>query len=328
MDSLGISILKAAVVLSSLGLIFGIILGFASKIFEVKVDPKVSKIRTYLPGANCGACGFPGCDQMAKAMANGEMPPTGCPVCSAEAVLSISEVLGVKAEAGERKVAKVLCKGCNTKSVKKYDYEGVMNCKAAMTVQGGDKLCAQGCLGYGTCVDVCDFDAIKIVDGLAVIDKDKCKACGKCIEACPRNVIEFVPYSQEVIVECKNTEFGKAVKQECTTGCIGCKMCERTCPFGAIKVENNIAKIDYEKCKQCMVCTVKCPTGAISGNPSKRVKAHINEDLCIGCGICKKNCELGAIEGEIKKAHVVNEELCVGCKVCYDKCPKNAIELI
>ncbi|QSX07280.1 RnfABCDGE type electron transport complex subunit B [Sedimentibacter sp. zth1] len=321
-------ILKAVGVLGALGLVFGIVLGIAGKIFEVKVDPKVAKIRELLPGANCGACGFPGCDGMSKAMASGEMPATGCPVSNADAVKKISEVLGVEAVSGEKMVAKVLCKGCEGKAVKKFDYDGIKDCKAAMIVQGGDKLCAQGCLGYGSCVKVCDFDAIKVVNGVAVVDKEKCTSCGKCIEECPKHIIELVPYKQEVIVECKNTDFGKAVKEECKVGCIGCKMCERSCPFGAIKVENNIAKIDYTKCKQCLVCVAKCPTGAISGQLDKRVKAHINDDLCVGCGICKKNCPVEAIDGEMKQKHIVDEAKCIGCSVCFEKCPKKAIEML
>lgn len=322
-----ISILKAVGVLGVLGLVFGVVLAIASKIFEVEVDPKITKIRELLPGANCGACGFPGCDGMANAMASGNAPSNGCPVANSDAVEKISEILGVSAEVGEKKVARVLCKGCDSKAVKKYEYSGLHDCKAAMIVQGGDKLCSQGCLGYGSCIKVCSFGAISVVDGVAVVDKDKCTACGKCIEECPKNVIELVPYNQEVVVECKNTDFGKAVKDECKAGCIGCKMCEKNCPFDAIKVENNIAKIDYSKCKQCLVCTAKCPTRAISGDLQKRVKAHINEDLCVGCGVCKKKCPVGAIEGELRLKHKIIEDKCVGCKECVEKCPKKAIEI-
>lgn len=322
-----IAIIKAISVLGILGLVFGAVLAIASKVFHVDVDPKVTQIRAYLPGANCGACGYPGCDGMAKAMASGKASTNSCPVSSQEAVVKIAEILGVTAEAGEKKVAKVLCKGCDSKAVKKYEYDGIKDCKAAMVVQNGDKLCVQGCLGYGSCVKVCAFGAISIVDGVAVVDKEKCTSCGKCIEECPKKVIELVPYSQNIIVECKNTNFGKAVKAECKAGCIGCKMCENNCPFGAIKVENNIAKIDYSKCKQCMVCTAKCPVRAISGDLSKRVKAHINEDLCVGCGVCKKKCVVGAIDGELRLKHKVIEDKCVGCGECESKCPKKAIIL-
>jgi len=322
------AIILSVIVLGVLGLVFGLILGVAAKIFEVKEDPKIAQIRALLPGANCGACGFPGCDGMAAAMASGKAPANGCPVSSSDATQKISDVLGVSAELSEKHVAKVLCKGCDSKASKKYEYDGILDCKAAVLVQGGDKSCAWGCLGYGSCVKVCDFDAIVVVDGIAIIDKEKCTACGKCISECPKNVIEFVPYKNEIIVECKNTEFGKTVKDYCTTGCIGCKICEKNCPFDAIHVENNIAKIDYSKCKQCLVCTVKCPTRAISGDINKRVKAFIDEDKCVGCGVCKKKCVVGAIEGELRLKHRVIEDKCVGCRECVSKCPKDAIKMI
>lgn len=322
------AIFLSVAVLGLLGLVFGLILGVAAKIFAVKEDPKIGEVRALLPGANCGACGFPGCDAMAAAMASGKAPANGCPVANSEATQKISEVLGVVAEISEKKVAKVLCKGCESKATKKFEYDGILDCKAAALIQGGDKSCAQGCLGYGTCVKACAFDAITIVDGIAVIDKEKCTACGKCITECPKSVIEFVPYKNEIIVECKNTEFGKTVKDYCTVGCIGCKICEKNCPFDAIHVENNIARIDYEKCKQCLVCTVKCPTRAISGDINKRVKANIDEDKCVGCGVCKKKCVVGAIEGELRLKHRVIEDKCVGCKECVDKCPKDAIKII
>lgn len=322
------AIILSVIVLGILGLVFGLILGVAAKIFEVKEDPKIAEIRALLPGANCGACGFPGCDGMANAMASGKAPASGCPVASSDATQKISDVLGVSVELSEKHVAKVLCKGCDSKARKKYEYDGILDCKAAVLVQGGDKSCAQSCLGYGSCVKVCDFDAIKIVDGIAIIDREKCTACGRCISECPKSVIELVPYKNEIIVECKNTEFGKTVKDYCTVGCIGCKICEKNCPFDAIHVENNIARIDYSKCKQCLVCTVKCPTRAISGDINKRVKAFIDEDKCVGCGVCKKKCVVGAIEGELRLKHKVIEDKCVGCRECVSKCPKDAIKMI
>lgn len=322
------AIILSVTVLGVLGLVFGLILGVAAKVFEVKEDPKIAEIRGLLPGANCGACGFPGCDGMAAAMASGKAPASGCPVSSSEASQKIAEVMGVSVEMSEKHVAKVLCKGCDSKATKKYEYDGILDCKAAAMVQGGDKSCEFGCLGYGSCVKVCDFDAINIVDGIAVIDKEKCTACGKCVIECPKNVIELIPYKNEVIVECKSLGFGKTVKDYCKVGCIGCKLCEKNCPFDAVHVENNIARIDYEKCKQCLVCTAKCPTRAISGDLSKRVKAFIDEDKCIGCSLCKKACAVDAIEGEIKLKHRVIEDKCVGCRECVSKCPKDAIKMI
>lgn len=320
-------ILSAIGVLGGIGIICGILLAIAAKLFHVDVDQKIIDVRSILPGANCGGCGFPGCDGLAAAIAEGKAPVNACPVSNSEAYEKIAEVMGVKAEVGERKVAHVMCKGCDSNATKKYDYAGITDCKAAAAVQGGNKSCDKGCLGFGTCVGVCAFDAIIINDGVAVIDKEKCTSCGKCIEVCPKAVIELVPQSQNVIVECHNKDFGKAVKDVCKVGCIGCKICEKNCSFDAIHVENNIAKIDYDKCTQCMVCTEKCPTKAISGELSKRNKAVIIADKCIGCTICAKNCPVSAIEGELKSVHKVDAQKCIGCGVCATKCPKKTIEM-
>ncbi|WP_250160287.1 RnfABCDGE type electron transport complex subunit B [Clostridiisalibacter paucivorans] len=321
------NILFPVISLGGLGLVFGSGLAVASRVFAVEVDPKVEEIRKALPGANCGACGFPGCDGLATAIASGKAPVNACPVGGANAAEKIGLVMGVQAEAGEKKVAKVMCQGTECNAKNKFEYTGIKDCKAAVLVGGGSKACQYGCLGLGTCLDVCAFDAISIEDGIAKIDPDKCTSCGKCIEACPKSVIELVPYSQKVHVECNSNEFGKDVKDKCSTGCIGCQICVKSCPFGAIEFENKLAKIDYEKCRNCMVCVEKCPTGAISGQLENRKKANISEDKCIGCTICAKNCPVDAIEGELKQTHKVIEDKCIGCGVCAEKCPKDAIEL-
>ncbi|MDF2676425.1 MAG: rnfB [Bacillota bacterium] len=320
-------IISAVGVLGGIGIICGVLLAIASKLFHVDVDQKIIDVRNALPGANCGGCGFPGCDGLAAAIAEGNAPVNACPVSNQEGYEKIAAIMGVTAQVGEKQVAKVMCKGCDSLATKKYDYEGFTDCKAAAAVAGGNKSCDKGCLGFGTCVNACAFDAIIIEDGIAKIDRDKCTSCGKCIEVCPKAVIEFVPYSQDVIVECHNKDFGKAVKEICKVGCIACKICEKNCAFDAIHVENNIAKIDYDKCTQCMVCTEKCPTRAISGDLKKRKKAVIIEDKCIGCTICAKKCPTNAIEGELKKVHKVDAAKCIGCGVCASKCPKKAIEM-
>lgn len=259
-------IVNAVAVTGGIGIVCGALLAVAAKLFEVEVDKKVIEIRNILPGANCGACGFPGCDGMANAIAEGKAPVNGCPVANKERHDKIAAIMGTTAGETDKKVAHVICQGCDSVAKKKYDFHGVKDCKAAAAVQGGDKACDKGCLGYGNCKVVCDFDAIEIVDGLAIIDKEKCTSCGKCVEECPKAVITWVPYKNNVIVACNNKDFGKAVKDVCTVGCIGCKICEKNCEFDAIHVTDNLAKVDYDKCTHCMVCVQKCPTKSIRGD--------------------------------------------------------------
>lgn len=257
------TIINSILVLGSLGLLFGIVLSLASKAFAIEEDPKVKEIRKVLPGANCGACGFPGCDGLANAIVKGDAPVSGCSVGGQPVAEKVGKIMGVTADAGEKMVAKVLCQGTNCKAKDKFEYIGIEDCRAANQISGGNKACSYGCLGFGTCKSVCQFGAIDIIDGIAVIDPEKCTACKKCIDACPKNIIELVPYKQRVIVKCANNELGKVARKNCTISCLGCGICEKKCPFDAIKVENNLAKIDYEKCKNCGLCAEVCPTGAI-----------------------------------------------------------------
>ncbi|MGB5824462.1 MAG: RnfABCDGE type electron transport complex subunit B [Proteocatella sp.] len=323
-------IVNSVVSLSAMGLVFGAGLAYASQKFAVEVDPKEAAILDALPGANCGGCGFPGCGGLATAIASGKAPVNACPVGGAQVAAAVSAIMGVEAQAGERKVARVLCNGTKTNALDKSKYSGILDCKAAAMVSGGGpKACDFGCMGMGTCEKVCPFDAIHVLeDGIAHVDPDKCVACGKCIDACPKLIIELVPVSKEVVVDCINKNKGKEVKMNCSVGCIACGICEKNCPFDAIHVVNNIARIDYSKCTSCMICVQKCPTKAIAGDVSKRKKADIVADLCIGCTICAKNCPVEAITGELKQLHVVDKDKCIGCSVCAKKCPKKAINMI
>lgn len=320
------NILIAGVSLGGMGLLFGAGLAFASQKFAVEVDPRVTAVRDALPGANCGGCGYPGCDGFAVAVVAGNAPISGCPVGGADCTAKIAEVMGMEAGAGEKKVARVICNGTSENCRDKYEYDGIKDCLAANVALGGPKSCSFGCMGLGTCERVCPFDAIKMSEeGLAVVDPDKCTACGICIEACPKDVIAYVPYSQFTIVDCNNKEKGGHVKKNCGVACIACGICERTCPFDAIHVEGNLAIIDYDKCTNCMLCAEKCPTKAIYANFEMKKKAVIIDDKCIGCTICAKNCPVDAIEGELKSLHKIDADKCIGCGVCEQKCPKDAI---
>ena len=258
------AVLMATAVISITGLLIGLLLGMAGKKFAVEVDEKEVAVRELLPGNNCGGCGYAGCDAMAQAIAKGEAPTNGCPVASEAIAKQIAKVMGTESGETVKQVAFVKCNGTCEKTTIKYNYYGIKDCrKLALLPGNGEKVCSYGCMGYGSCVSVCPFDAIHIVDGIAVVDKEKCKACKKCIEACPKNLIELIPYEAKYRVACSSNDMGKDVKAACDTGCIGCKICEKQYQFDAIHVENNLAKIDYEKCKGCGACAAKCPSKII-----------------------------------------------------------------
>ena len=257
-------IILAAVVVGGTGLFIGVFLGIAGKKFAVKVDEREEAILGVLPGNNCGGCGYAGCSGLAAAIVKGEAEVSGCPVGGAPVAAKIGDIMGVAAGTQERQTAFVKCAGTCEKASLDYDYTGIQDCTMASMMQnGGAKGCNSGCLGFGSCVAACPFDAIHVVDGIAVVDKEACKACGKCIAACPKHLIELIPYEQKVAVDCSSHDKGKQVMAACGVGCIGCKKCEKTCPNGAVTVENFCAHIDYEKCTGCGACKEACPRGVI-----------------------------------------------------------------
>ena len=257
-------IILAAVVVGGTGLFIGVFLGIAGKKFAVKVDEREEAILGVLPGNNCGGCGYAGCSGLAAAIVKGEAEVGGCPVGGAPVAAKIGEIMGVAAGTQERQTAFVKCAGTCEKAILDYDYTGIQDCTMASMMQnGGAKGCNSGCLGFGSCVAACPFDAIHVVDGIAVVDKEACKACGKCIAACPKHLIELIPYDQKVAVDCSSHDKGKQVMSACEVGCIGCKKCEKTCPNGAITVENFCAHIDPAKCTGCGACKEACPRGII-----------------------------------------------------------------
>ncbi|MBZ9688742.1 RnfABCDGE type electron transport complex subunit B [Clostridium estertheticum] len=259
--------------IGGMGLVFGVVLGYANKKFHVPVDPKVPLVREALPSANCGACGFAGCDAYAAAVVEGGTPLNLCSVGGASVAENIGEIMGVSVETLNPQVAFVKCKGTCNVAKEKYEYDGIRDCRQAVIAPGeGPKACSDGCMGFASCVRACEFNALHIIDGVAVVYKDNCVACGACIAVCPKNLIEFVPASQEVLVECNSKSKGKSVKENCEVGCIACTMCVKVCPTEAIVMVNNLATIDFEKCIQCGLCATKCPTKAIS----KPLKAHEN----------------------------------------------------
>ncbi len=257
-------ILVPLAALGGIGLLLGLLLAFASKKFEVEVDLRELEIRALLAGANCGGCGYPGCNGFAAALVAGGAKVDACPATPKENVKKIAGILGIEAEPGEASIARVRCKGgSNCKD--NFEYKGVKTCAGAKLVAGGPKGCAWGCIGFGDCVSACKFDALHINEnGVAEVDPEKCVGCKQCVATCPVSIIQMVPKSAPVAVTCMNQQKGKDIRPICTKACIGCGLCVKQCEFGAITVVNNVASIDYDKCTGCLACAKKCPTNAIS----------------------------------------------------------------
>jgi len=248
-------------ILGGLGVTFGVGLAVASRMLHVEVDPRIEQVGEVLPGANCGGCGYAGCSAYAEAIVNGGAPLTACAPGGEEVAKRIADILGVQAEAKEKMVAVVRCQGRVVPS--RFTYDGLHDCRAANLLQAGPKGCEYGCLGFGTCANACPFGAIKMVDNLPVVDEEKCTGCGKCVEACPRRIIALRRVTDYVEVLCMSREKGGMVRKLCETGCLGCKKCEKSCKFEAIKVQDFLAQIDFDKCKSCGKCVKECPVGAI-----------------------------------------------------------------
>ena len=266
-------ILIAIAILGGLGLVFGLVLAAASKVFYVETDPRLDQLNECLPGANCGGCGFAGCGAYAEAVLKGEAPVGKCASGGNEAAKAMAAIMGVEAEEVTRKVAMVRCSGARTfdaegnltKGAKmKATYEGFHDCLAASKVGGSGPLsCKFGCLGYGSCTRVCKYGAISVKNGVAVVDEDLCVGCMACAQVCPRKVITAVEPDRNVIIACNSLAKGAVTNRACTIGCIGCGKCMKTCPSGAITITNNLAQIDYSKCTNCGECAKVCPKGLI-----------------------------------------------------------------
>jgi electron transport complex protein RnfB len=281
---LGEDMITAVVALTSVALVAGLVLAMAARVFAVEVDPRTKEIEEELPGANCGACGLPGCAELAKRIAEGKADVDACPVGGEEVARSIAEIMGVDYAGGKsKKVALVLCSGRDDVAPKQYYYNGVYDCTSAEILFGGDKACPYGCLGMGTCVGVCPFDAIEITSkGVAVVDPEKCTGCGKCIEACPKNIIKLVPSDKHVHILCSSHDKGGKVRKYCSTGCIGCMRCVKEAPEGAIEMDDNLAVINYKKDVPPAVAEV-CPTNTIVVSVEKVVDRS-DKEVAVGGG--------------------------------------------
>lgn len=258
------SILLPTGIVAAIGLVCGLGLAIASKFFAVKEDERIELVRDVLPGANCGACGYAGCDDYAKAVCEGIAEGNCCVPGGANTLTGINKVMGTDAKAGERVVAIVACTGKNTVTAKRYEYAGLNTCKAANMLYGGGGKCQYGCIGFGDCLRGCPFGAISIENGVAVINRSVCMGCGACRDTCPKSLIQLIPDDDSAFVTCSNKSKGNIALKVCEESCIGCKRCEKACESGAITVTDNLAFIDTVKCTNCGACIAVCPRKTIS----------------------------------------------------------------
>ena len=256
-------LLLPVIIVLGISLVFGLLLCIASVVMAVKVDKREELIVQILPGANCGGCGYAGCADYARCIVHDDVPLNKCSAGGQAVIDAIAAILGKESVKSEPLFAVPMCLGSSDLAKNKFNYHGVNSCSAAVNFVSGQKACPSGCLGYGDCVEACQFDAIKIIDGVARVDKNLCVGCGACAIKCPKHIIQMVPKASTTYVMCSNTLTGKAVLSACKTGCIACKKCTKVCPSSAITVENNLARIDYSKCTNCGECAAVCPQKCI-----------------------------------------------------------------
>ncbi len=260
-----INVLIAVLSVTVIGALCAVLLVLAAKYMHVPEDERFPKVRACLPGANCGACGYTGCDGYAKALIeNPDVRSNLCIPGGDATAAELARVLGRAVEDVEEQVAVVCCRGDCSATQNKYAYEGMQTCAAAAALFGGPGSCSYGCMGFGDCAGVCPVDAICLNDGIAHVDPRVCIGCGMCVRTCPHHIIHMVPAVSRVVVLCQSHDKGAVTRKNCTNGCIGCMKCEKACPSDAVHVKDGLAEIDQRKCTHCEACYAACPTGAIA----------------------------------------------------------------
>ena len=321
-------VIKALLVLGGSGLLIAILLLIASTRLTVTTDEREAAVRAVLPGANCGACGFPGCDGYAAAVAGGKAALNRCSVGGANVARAIGDIMGRDAGAVEPKVAVLLCRGGRAEAPRRFQYEGASDCRQAALLLGGPKACVYGCVGLGHCASVCPFGTITMdANGLPAIAEKKCTGCGKCVKECPKLTLALLPRTKLVCLACASHHKGPAVRQVCKVGCVACGLCVKVCPQGALALVNNLPVMDFAKCTDCGICVARCPTKSFVDRAIGRPKAVINPK-CTGCQACVKACPVQAINGEPGSLHKVSGDRCIGCGECLKVCPVRAIGMV
>jgi electron transport complex protein RnfB len=258
-------ILLAVGILCGVGLVFAMLIAIANRKLRVWEDPRIDVVAGMLPGANCGACGVPGCRAFAEQLVAGERKPAGCNVANAETKAGIASYLGVDAGHATKVVARMHCAGGVHVARQQAEYRGLATCAAAAAVAGGGKGCAWGCLGLADCVRSCTFDAMTMsADGIPVIDIDKCTACGDCVEACPKDLLALHPLDHRLLVQCRNLRAGDDVLEDCRVACTACGKCVMDASPGVISIASGVAVVDSRLFELAEPRAIeRCPTGAI-----------------------------------------------------------------
>ena len=285
---------EAISVLAVMGIIFGLVLTIAAKKFEIKTDPNLDAIKNLLPGANCGACGFPGCSSLAEAIFTKDIPASKCLVAKNDAITAINDILGKKADIIIAKFPYLKCQHAPAKAEKTYKYNGLSDCSLVLTLFKGNRICKYSCFGMGSCVKACPFQAISIAEnGFPQIDVNLCTGCGICVEACPQSILELSSENQTSHIKCNNLDRGKQALDVCETSCVSCGICIKKCPEEAISMKTyknsgTLPKIDETKCTQCNICIQVCPRKCITYNaPIQRNTFKSSQKAgCSACSLC------------------------------------------
>ncbi|MCE5252372.1 RnfABCDGE type electron transport complex subunit B [bacterium] len=317
------------ITLGGVGFVLGAALAFASKRFAVEINPLVEKIQETLPGANCGGCGYAGCAAYAEAIVLKGAQATLCAPGGQAVAQKIAEMLGLEKTVTLRRVAYLHCAGSRDKAKDKYVYDGIRDCRKAVALGGGPKACEYGCLGYGSCVTVCKFGALTMgEDGLPKVDRLKCTACGACVRECPKHLFDLLPDTTMIYLACSSHEKGKAVKDVCSVGCIGCGICVKVSASDAIELKDNLPSIDYGSSINLILAQYKCPTKSYIDQAIKRPHMSI-DSKCKGHGKCAGICPVkGCISGEPGQPYKIDPLKCIGCGLCLPVCPEKAIRVV